>query len=208
MLFRQLNCHLRSDQKMILRILMVLISLASHTAFSGDVIPGERLSDLSIADRGELVLSDGDVEYKPWSYPQQPGKVHVVQYMAATMSASKIQEPFRDKMGTDLPQDNAFLSTTILNLDEAMWGTSGMVVSKLKSSKQAFPYAVMVVDEKGAGLSQWQLEKENSAVIVTDAAGVVRYFKQGSMTEAEIDSTLALIRQYIDKDGAIKTAQP
>ena len=193
---------------MILRILMVLISLVSHTAFSGDVTPGEKLSDLSIADRGELVLSDGDVEYKPWSYPQQPGKVHVVQYMAATMSASKIQEPFRDKMGTDLPQDNAFLSTTILNLDEAMWGTSGMVVSKLKSSKQEFPHAVMVVDEKGAGLSQWQLEKENSAVIVTDAAGVVRYFKQGSMTEAEIDSTLALIRQYIDKDGAIKTAQP
>lgn len=192
---------------MISRIFIVLVCLASHTVFAGGVTPGARLNDLSIADKGELVLSDDDVEYKPWSYPQQPGKVHVVQYMAATMSASKIQEPFRDKMGTDLPQDNVFLSTTILNLDEAMWGTSGMVVSELKSSKQEFPHAIMVVDEKGLGLGQWQLEKENSAVIVTDAAGVVRYFKQGKMTEAEIDSTLALIRQYIDKDSANKTAQ-
>jgi predicted transcriptional regulator len=44
-------------------------------------------------------------------------------------------------------------------------------------------------------------------VIVTDSAGVVRYFKQGAMSEAEIDSTLALINQFINKDGAAKTAQ-
>ena len=110
-------------------------------------------------------------------------------------------------MQTGLPQDNAFLSTTILNLDEAMWGTSGMVLSKLQSSKAEFPLATMVADEKGVGLSEWQLEEGNSAVIVTDATGVVRYFKQGEMSEAEIDSALVLIRQYIDQDGAAKTAQ-
>ena len=192
---------------MILRMLIVLMGLAVPIAFAGDVTPGERLADLSITDKGELVLSEGDVEYQPWSYPQQPGKVHVVQYMAATQSASKINEPFRDKMSTALPQGGEFLSTTILNLDEAMWGTSGMVVGKLKSSKLEFPNAVMVVDEKGEGLTRWQLEKENSAVIVTDGAGVVRYFKQGAMSEAEIDSTLALINQFINKDGAAKTAQ-
>ena len=192
---------------MLLRTLIVLISLAGPIAFAGDVTPGERLADLSITDKGELVLSGGDVEYQPWSYPQQPGKVHVVQYMAATNTASKLNEPFRDKMSTGLPQGGEFLSTTILNLDEAMWGTGGMVVSKLKSSKLEFPNATMVVDENGVGLSKWQLEKENSAVIVTDSAGVVRYFKQGAMSEAEIDSTLALINQFIDKDSAARTAQ-
>lgn len=192
---------------MIIRLLIVLMSLASPIAVAGDVTPGERLTDLSITDKGELTLAEGDVAYKPWSYPQQPGKVHVVQYMAATQAASKINEPFRDKMSTGLPQGGEFLSTTILNLDEAMWGTSGMVVSKLKSSKLEFPNAIMVVDDKGEGLTKWQLEKENSAVIVTDSAGVVRYFKQGAMSEAEIDSTLALINQFIAKDSAAKTAQ-
>ncbi len=192
---------------MIIRILIVLMALAAPSALAGEVAPGGRLADLAITNKGELVLSGDDVQYQPWSYPQQPGKVHVVQYMAATMSASKIQEPFRDKMQTGLPQDNAFLSTTILNLDEATWGTSGMVLSKLKSSKAEFPHATMVADEKGVGLSHWQLEKGNSAVIVTDASGVVRYFKQGEMSAAEIDSTLALIRHYIDQNGAVKTAQ-
>lgn len=192
---------------MIIRMMILLMSLATPIALAGEASPGDRLTDLSITDKGELVLSGGDVEYKPWSYPQQPGKVHVLQYMAATQAASKINKPFRKKMTTGLPQGGEFLSTTILNLDEAMWGTSGMVVSELKSSKLEFPHAIMVVDEKGVGLTQWQLEKKNSAVIVIDSDGVVRYFKQGAMSEAEIDSTLALINEFIDKDSAAKTAQ-
>ena len=55
---------------MILRMLIVLMSLAAPIAFAGDVTPGERLADLSITDKGELVLSEGDVEYQFWSYLQ------------------------------------------------------------------------------------------------------------------------------------------
>ncbi len=179
-----------------LRILVLLATLATPWALGADVMVGERLPDLSIAERGELVLQGDDVGYHTWSYPQQPGKVHVVQYLAATRAASKINKPFTDRMKTDLPQ-GSFLSTTILNLDEAMWGTGGLVVNELKSNKLQFPNAVLVADEDGTGLSQWQLEKQNSAVIITDPAGVVRYFKQGAMSEAEIESTLELVRQYI-----------
>lgn len=187
---------------MTIRLIAVLLCLVTPATLAAEVAVGGRLADLSIADKGELVLSGSDVQYSPWSYPQQPGKVHVVQYMAATRAASKINEPFTDKMKSELPQGGEFLSTTILNLDEAMWGTGGMVVSELKSNKLEFPRAVLVVDEKGTGLTQWQLDKENSAIIVTDGKGVVRYFKQGAMSDSEIDSTLALIRQYIDQGAA------
>jgi YtfJ family uncharacterized protein len=112
--------------------------------------------------------------------------------------------PFTDKLKTDIPQ-GAFLSTTILNLDEAMWGTSALVVSELKSNKKEFPNAVLVADEDGVGLSKWQLESENSAVIVTDPQGVVRYFKQGAMSAAEIESTVALVLQYIGKSPGTAT---
>jgi YtfJ family uncharacterized protein len=178
------------------RILVFLACLAAPFAVGGDIPVGQRLPDLSIAERGELVLTGDEVGYRTWNYPQQPGKVHVVQYLAATRAASNINKPFTDKMKTDLPQ-GAFLSTTILNLDEAMWGTAGLVVSELKSNKKQFPNAVLVADEDGTGLRQWQLEKENSAIVIADPAGVVRYFKQGAMSGAEIDSTLELVRQYI-----------
>jgi YtfJ family uncharacterized protein len=181
---------------MLMRILVVLASLAAPAAVAADIPPGERLPNLSIAERGELVLEGDAVGYRAWSYPQRPGKVHVLQYMAATRAASNINKPFTDRMKTELPK-GAFLSTTILNLDEAMWGTGGMVVSELKSNKQQFPDAILVADADGLGLKQWQLQKESSALIVTDPEGVVRFFKQGALSATEIDSTLELVRQYI-----------
>ena len=181
---------------MSIRIVVVLASWLVALTAAADIAPGNRLPDLVIAEKGELVINDGEVGYKPWSYPQQPGKVHVMQYMAATRGASNINMPFTDKMKTDLPQGE-FLSTTIINLDEAMWGTAGQVVRELKSNKHELPKAGRDADEDGEGLSKWKLESENSAVIVTDPQGVVRYFKQGAMSDAEIESTLALIRGYL-----------
>lgn len=190
---------------MLARTFILLASLLTALAHANEILPGSRLPDLGIAEKGELVLDGDEVGYRAWTYPQQPGKVHVLQYMAATRSASNINKPFTDKMKTALPQ-GAFLSTTILNLDEAMWGTSGFVVSELESNKREFPNAVLVADEGGVGLSKWQLEKENSAVIVTDPQGVVRFFKQGAMSAEEIESTLALVLQYIgESDGAAGT---
>jgi YtfJ family uncharacterized protein len=179
-----------------LRNLVLLACLMAPTAFGGDIPVGGRLPDLSIAERGELVLSGEDVGYRTWTYPQQPGKVHVLQYLAATRAASNINQAFTDRMKTDLPK-GSFLSTTILNLDEALWGTTGLVASELKSNKKQFPGAVLVADEKGTGLSQWQLEKESSAIVITDPTGVVRYFKQGAMSDSEIEGALELVRQYI-----------
>jgi YtfJ family uncharacterized protein len=184
------------------RLLFILASLLATCTLAADLPAGSRLPDLSVADKGELVLNGSDVGYQAWSYPQHPGKVHVVQYMAATRSASEINKPFTDQMKTALPQNGEVLSTTILNLDEAMWGTAGLVVSELESNKVEFPRAVLVADADGVGLKQWSLEKDSSAVIVTDAAGVVRFFKQGAMSAAEVASTLALIRQYIDGKSA------
>jgi YtfJ family uncharacterized protein len=185
---------------MSIRTLILLASLLTPFAQASDILPGNRLPDLDIAEKGELVLSGDEVGYRAWNYPQQPGKVHVLQYMAATRAASNINMPFTDRMKSELPQ-GAFLSTTILNLDEAMWGTGGLVVSELKSNKKEFPNAVLVADADGVGRQKWQLDKENSAVIVTDPQGVVRYFKQGAMSEAEIASTLQLVLQYIGASG-------
>jgi YtfJ family uncharacterized protein len=186
----------------------LIAGLATTLALAGQPQPGSRLDDLTISDRGELVLSGGDVGYQSWNYPQAPGKVHVLQYMAATRSASEINKPFRERMKTELPQGGEFLSSTILNLDEAIWGTSGLVVSELKSNKQTFPLAVIVADEEGVGRRQWDLQEDSAAVMVIDPQGVVQFFKQGAMTPAEIDSTLALIRNYIVAEGSASAGQP
>jgi uncharacterized protein len=168
----------------------------SVLAAAASVAVGERLPDLSIDEKGELIMQGDDVDYRPWSYPQQPGKVHIVQYMAATKSAGDMNKAFRDRFDTDLPK-NTFRTTTILNLDDAIWGTGGFVVSQLKSNKLKYPQAVMVLDKDGAGITRWQLQNDSSAVVVVDQQGIIRYIKQGKMSGEEIESTLQLILGYI-----------
>jgi hypothetical protein len=181
---------------MLKQTLVLLATLAALPAAWADFKAGDRLPDLSIADRGELVLQGGDFDYRNWSYPQQPGKVHVLQYMAATTSASELNDPFIDRIKTDFP-DGTLLSTTVLNLDEALWGTGGFVISELESNKKKYPQAVLVADEKGLGLNTWRLEEDSAAIIVTDTQGAVLYFKQGAMSAAEVESTIELIKQQL-----------
>lgn len=184
-----------SISKWAIRLLALLLAAP---VFASGIEVGARLPDLAIDDRGELVLAGDDLDFQPWHYPQQPGKVHIVQYMAATSAAGDMNKPFRDRLSTDLPQ-GMFRTTTILNMDDAIWGTGGFVMSELKSNKRRFPDAVIVVDEDGVGIGRWQLKRDNSAVMVVDAQGTVLYFHQGAMSPAEVDATLKLILERLQR---------
>ena len=174
----------------------VYLGTATSLAVASAPEVGARLPDLSIDDRGELLVQDDEVSYRPWAYPQQTGTVHIVQYMAATKKAGDLHKPFRDRLDTDLPADS-FRTTTILNMDQAIWGTGGFVISELKSNKKQYPKAVMVVDEEGQGAKHWALDDDSAALIIVDHEGTVRYVKQGEMSAAEVDATLALILDQV-----------
>ena len=84
-------------------------------------------------------------------------------------------------------------------------GTGG---EQLKSNKPQFPNAVLVADEAGAGLRQWQLEKGELRRHRDGRGGHCAFFKQGAMSAAEIDNTLKMIRQYIDQSAGGATGSP
>ena len=107
-----------------------------------------------------------------------------------------MNDPFIDRIKSDFP-DGTLLSTTILNLDEALWGTGGLISSELTSNKKQYPLAVLVADAEGVGLRTWQLQEDSAAIIVTDSRGMVLYFKQGAMSPDEVDSTIELIRHQL-----------
>jgi YtfJ family uncharacterized protein len=147
---------------------------------------------LNIEERGELILESDDVTYATWQAPLQPGKAHVLQYMAGTASASKINEPFTERL--KVAEDLDILVTTVINLDDATWGTTGFVVSEVKKNKRLFPMSQLVIDADGRGRETWSLPRKSSAIVITDAGGIVQYVKQGAMDEQEIESALELLR--------------
>ncbi len=151
------------------------------------------LPTLDISDRGELVSKDEDFSFRPWSSDTHPGKVHIIQYIGAKLSDKDVFKPLTDAIETQF-EPGSVQVTTVINMDAAMWGTSGMVMSELKKNKRRYPTAVMVVDEEGSGVDAWGLGESGRGLLITSGDGIVKYFADDSLNEEELATTIELIR--------------
>jgi YtfJ family uncharacterized protein len=170
-----------------------VVALTCTAALAGAPTVGAPLPLLSIAERGELVMSGDDFKFVPWRSDAGLGNVNVVQYFAATQSDSEIFKPFTDLIGKSFAPGAVHI-TTVLNLDAAMWGTSGMVISELKKNKKIHPQATLVVDDKGVGVTEWALGQKGAGLMIVDDKGIVKYFTKQAMTDAELNAGVELVR--------------
>ncbi len=169
-----------------MRYLMLVLSLLPAAAFADSPALDRPLSPLVIADRGELVFDGDDFDYVPWRSDRHPGPVHVLQYFAGTKAASETFAPFTDHLQERL-QPGSYHVTTVINLDAALWGTTGFVVSELKDNKRRYPDATMVLDAQGVGASTWQLGKKGALLAIMDADGTVRFLSREPLSEGQIE---------------------
>ena len=160
----------------------LILALLCSGVFAAEPTVDSPLPTLNIMERGELTMSGDEFTF---------------QYFGATMSDSKIFEPFTDLLQESLEPGTVHV-TTVLNLDAAMWGTTGFVISELEKNKRQHPDATMVVDDKGTGLVEWDLGETGSGLIITDAKGVVKYFTRKSLSEEELTAALELVRANAD----------
>lgn len=171
----------------------VLLACLCASALAGAPTVDTPLPPLSITERGELTMSGDEFTFVPWRSDVNPGKVHVIQYFGATMSDSEIFKPFTDLLEKSVPPGTVHV-TTVLNLDAALWGTTGFVMSELEKNKRIHPQATMVVDDKGQGVVEWDLGKTGTGFVVMDSKGIVKYFTRQAMNEAELASVMDIVR--------------
>lgn len=155
------------------------------------------LPTLEIADLGELKYEDNEFSYTPWNSGNNPGMVHIVQYFGGTKADSERFKPFVDLLEETFGLGNYHV-TTIINLDAALWGTTGFVVSEVKDSKLEYPKSTIVLDEEGAGAKLWELGEEGAGLAILDEQGIVRYFTRQPMSPDDINKSLDLVRSSID----------
>lgn len=181
-----------------IRLLLLVLTLFTSAASASGQVPAlqQPLPHLSIEDRGELVLDNDTFSFQPWSTDNHPDKVHILQYIGGTKSDSKIFEPFTDSLQENLEPDSYHV-TTIINLDAAVWGTTGFVVSEVKSSKRKYPLSTIVLDEEGSGVSQWQLGDSGVGLAILDRAGRLLYFTRAALSESEMNTALDLVRSLV-----------
>ena len=174
------------------RLLGALLLVAAARVCALD--PGAALPELRVEELGELHVAADAVQYTPWHSRAAAGKVQVVQYLAARLSAKSLNEPFTDRLRDSGIPIERYHVTTIVNLDDALIGTRGMVLSELAKNKKRYFRSSIVADAHGLGLKAWRLQPKSSAIIVLGPDGRVEFFRDGAMTPEEIDQALQLVR--------------
>jgi uncharacterized protein len=176
----------------LLAVLLALLGMAAHArAFQ----PGDTLPPLRVVELGEMHIDGEAIRFDPWQSDSLRGKVQVLQYMAARMSAKSLNQPFTDRLRDSGIPDEHFHVTTIVNLDDALFGTRGIVMGELEKNKKRYFRSSIVADAHGLGLKAWGLAPKSSAIILLGADGRVSFFREGAMTPVEIEHALRLVRE-------------
>lgn len=171
----------------------VCLSLSSFAAHSVVFSVGEQAPKIEVADKGELFIDGDKIVYKAWDSEQLVGKTRVLHIIAGRSSAKKLNAPLMDAITAAKFPEDKYQTTTIVNQDDAMWGTGSFVKSSLEDSKRESYWSSMVLDADGSVAKAWDLQAENSFIAVQDATGTILWMKEGALEEPEIKQVLTLV---------------
>ncbi len=180
--------------KKLIAAVALSLSLAPLASFASNVVVGEHLPQINIADKGEVTLNQGEFSYRDWSSDELKGRVMVVQHLAGRTSAKELNDPLMEVIADANFSPEVYNTATIVNTDDAIWGTSGLVNSSLKDNKEEFPTAIFVIDANGDTRKQLDLEEESSAIFLINKEGTVLFAKDGALTKDEITKVMGMIK--------------
>ncbi len=156
---------------------------------------GSYLTHVNIASAGEvLVNEDTHFSYTKWDSNQLKGKIRTIQHLAGRSKAKTINDPFIQALKEAKLDNSVYQTTTIINLDEAIFGTQNIVIGKIKKNKRRHPHASFILDEHGSVKASWNLKPKGSAIIVLDEAGKVMYFKDGQLNQQEVNELMTTLK--------------
>ncbi|AOM41551.1 YtfJ family protein [Xenorhabdus hominickii] len=180
-------------------VLSAILSLTPIFAFAHNITLGQHVPATSVTDKGELLLNDNKFSYQEWDTAELPGKVRTIQHIAGRSSAKEMNDPLIQALkNANFPKDK-YQTTSIVNTDDAIFGTSVFVRNSLEDSKKQFPWSQFIVDSNGQAKKAWELESKSSAIIVLDKNGNVKFIKDGKLSNEEITHVVSMIEEELKK---------
>ncbi|MGY3916757.1 YtfJ family protein [Aeromonas australiensis] len=177
--------------------LVLTLALLPSLVFAHNVKDGSPVPLVNVADKGELVLNGKDIGYQPWQSTALTGKVFLIQHIAGRSSAKELNAPMIEAIKAAKLSHDKYQTVTIINSNDAIWGTSGFVKSSAEDSKKEFPWSAMVLDAKGMARNAWGLAPESSAIILLDKEGKVLFAKDGRLDANNIATVMGLIQSHL-----------
>lgn len=180
------------------RWLVTSLWLCPLMACAHNFIVGEKMTPLTISERGELVFDNDNIRYRPWSSPQLAGKVRVVQYIAGRTSAKDKNALLIKAIKRAQFPDNQFQPTTIVNTDDEIPGSGFFVGRKVEKNKRKYPWAQFIVDSQGLGRKTWHLKPASSTILLLDRDGHIQWAKDGALSEQEVCQLLRRVHELLN----------
>lgn len=177
---------------------LLLVVLLPCGAVAHNLVIGKTLPKVAVAEQGELLLQKEKFSYKFWDSSQLPGKIHLVQHIAAQASASEMNAAMIEALKKANLPAKYYQTTTIINEDDALFGSgSSFADNWVENHKTVYPGSQFILDAHGNVLQAWHLQPKSSAIIVVDSRGRVRYVKEGALSMVEIQQVADLLRHLL-----------
>lgn len=172
----------------------VVAAMLSGSALAHNVQLNQSLPQVKVSEYGEIVLVGGNANFQPWQSQNLSGKVRVVHHLAGRSAAKALNQPMIDAIKAAHFNQASYQTTTIINADDAIVGTGMFVKSSAEKGKKENPHSQVVLDDKSAVKNAWGLSAKNSAIIVLDKSGKVKFVKEGKLSDGEIQSVIELVK--------------
>ncbi|MBO6751781.1 MULTISPECIES: YtfJ family protein [Spongiibacter] len=173
-------------------IVMATLFLLSLSSYAASPTVGEPMPSLEIRDKGELHLNGKAIDYRPWATSSLNGDWALLQYMAARPKASKVNRHVVDAVSEKRAQGVAVNIFNIINVRDVPFGATGFALAELENNKRKYPDSPLIGDMDN-GRQAWELKPGGSAIFLVDPKGTLRFFKDGIVSQQELDSLLTLL---------------
>ena len=107
---------------------------------------------MNLTEFGKLNLEGEQISYVPWNSRELRGKIFTIYHLAGNRSAASLNDTFIDRLlreKFDLLPGNLHQTFNIINLEDAMFGTSGIVQRTVEDRKRKYVVPGFVLDKEG-----------------------------------------------------------
>ncbi|MCD9508663.1 YtfJ family protein [Photobacterium phosphoreum] len=176
---------------------IIFSAIAPTLAQANNIKIDTTLPTVTVANKGELVLNNNTTGYQSWRSTNLEGKTHIIMAIAGRSSAKEINAELVSAISAaNFPQAK-YQTITIINQDDAIWGTASFVQSATEKSKKKYPWSSMVLDSDGVVQKTWDLKKEDSAIIVINKNAQVVFIHEGKLNQHQIKQVITLVKKNI-----------
>lgn len=174
-----------------------ILALLPLSVSAHNFVEGQRVAPVGIAEQGELHFVQEELYYARWNSARLSGKVRTLLHIAGRLPAKEMNVAVTEAIAAAQLPAGRYQTTTIINTDDAIPGSAIFVRRAIESSKKSSPVSQFIIDSKGEAKRAWALMPGSSAVVVLDAAGRVRFAREGALTTSEVQQVTDLLKSLL-----------